>query len=360
MSTIQLIGIGIAVVILILLIIALIVTRRRDRARDQSATPPPRPVLPTQPASVLEGPPRDDLDRLGGNHPSAQVAPAIIPAAEHDIPHEAARPDISEGGPRETTPDEATPASTTHEAEIWGGGAVLTDAHRHDLGLWDRPQEEAHEEPAASTTEETLPPQEQSELTVGTGAAPARDTLIWTPTSGIADTSAAAGPDVVPAPEVLEEPVVRQEPPPPAVERPVAQDQPETESARAAAHQGSPAPRADAARPASSSPAAADTTAAGPAAVRQPPVRKREPRLVRLCDIIGTTNTQLIDLNDPEVRRMLRELVQNEVDLAQQYKQLGQNVDAVLQLTEAQKICQALSMESHAKLLERMIRQLQV
>jgi hypothetical protein len=55
---------------------------------------------------------------------------------------------------------------------------------------------------------------------------------------------------------------------------------------------------------------------------------------------------------------MLKELAKSEIDLAQQYKQLGQNIDAVLQLTEAQKICQALDMTSHAKLIEQMIQEL--
>jgi len=114
---------------------------------------------------------------------------------------------------------------------------------------------------------------------------------------------------------------------------------------------------------------AADTDEWAPAAAATPipPVPGGEqaadseagPRLVALCDIISTTNTQTVDLNDPDVRRMLRELVQNEVDLAQQYKQLGQNIDAVLQLTEAEKICRTLSMDAHADLLRKMIDELQ-
>jgi len=91
----------------------------------------------------------------------------------------------------------------------------------------------------------------------------------------------------------------------------------------------------------------------------EPEAPTRPPRLAALSDIISTTNRQQVDLNDPEVRRMLKELVRNEIDLAEQYKQLGQNVDAVLQLTEAQKICQALDMASHAKLIGQMIRELQ-
>ena len=52
----------------------------------------------------------------------------------------------------------------------------------------------------------------------------------------------------------------------------------------------------------------------------------------------------MVDLDDPDVRSMLKDLVAYEIDQATQYKQLGQNLDAVLQLTEAEKICHALSL----------------
>ena len=82
-------------------------------------------------------------------------------------------------------------------------------------------------------------------------------------------------------------------------------------------------------------------------------------RMVRLSDIIVTTNEQQVDLADPDVRRMLKDLVQDEIDLAAQYRELGQSIDAVLQLTEAQRICHALDMTSHAKLIQQMINELQ-
>jgi hypothetical protein len=84
-----------------------------------------------------------------------------------------------------------------------------------------------------------------------------------------------------------------------------------------------------------------------------------ESRMVRLSDIIVTTNEQQVDLADSEVRRMLKDLMQDEIDLAAQYRELGQNIDAVLQLTEAQRICHALGMTSHAKLIQEMINELQ-
>jgi hypothetical protein len=93
------------------------------------------------------------------------------------------------------------------------------------------------------------------------------------------------------------------------------------------------------------------------AAVEEAPAA--DPRMVRLSDIIVTTNEQQVDLADPDVRRMLKDLMQDEIDLAAQYRELGQNIDAVLQLTEAQRICRALGMTSHARLIQEMINELQ-
>ena len=74
-----------------------------------------------------------------------------------------------------------------------------------------------------------------------------------------------------------------------------------------------------------------------------------------LSDIIVTTSDKLVDLDDPEVRRMLADLVTFEIDQAAQYRQQGQTVDAVLQLTEAEKICKALGMHDTAQRISRMM-----
>jgi hypothetical protein len=98
---------------------------------------------------------------------------------------------------------------------------------------------------------------------------------------------------------------------------------------------------------------------AGSAAAAEEEAAAAPARMVRLSDIIVTTNQQQVDLADSEVRRMLKDLMQDEIDLAAQYRELGQNNDAVLQLTEAQSICNALDMTSHAKLIQQMIKELQ-
>ena len=71
-------------------------------------------------------------------------------------------------------------------------------------------------------------------------------------------------------------------------------------------------------------------------------------RLVPLSDIIVTTSGKMVDLDDPEVRRMLTELVTFEIDQAADFRKQGQTIDAVLQLTEAEKVSRALGMNESA------------
>ena len=78
--------------------------------------------------------------------------------------------------------------------------------------------------------------------------------------------------------------------------------------------------------------------------------------LVPLSSIIVTTSTKMVDLRDPDVRRMLTELVTFEIDQATQFRQQGQSIDAVLQLTEAEKICRALGKHDTAREIRDMMR----
>jgi hypothetical protein len=81
-------------------------------------------------------------------------------------------------------------------------------------------------------------------------------------------------------------------------------------------------------------------------------------RRVPLSDIIVTTSNKLVDLQDPEVRRMLTDLVKYEIDQATHYRQQGQTIDAMLQLTEAEKVSRALDMKGSAAAIRRMIEDL--
>jgi hypothetical protein len=85
----------------------------------------------------------------------------------------------------------------------------------------------------------------------------------------------------------------------------------------------------------------------------------RPPRMVPLSDVIVTTSGKLVDLDDPEVRRMLTELVRYEIDQAAEFSTTGQSVDAVLQLTEAEKVSRALGMDETAARIRDMMRELQ-
>jgi hypothetical protein len=82
-------------------------------------------------------------------------------------------------------------------------------------------------------------------------------------------------------------------------------------------------------------------------------------RRVPLSDIIVTTSSKIVDLQDPEVRRMLTDLVKYEVDQATHYREQGQTIDAVLQLTEAEKISRALEMRESAAAIHEMMEDLQ-
>jgi hypothetical protein len=114
------------------------------------------------------------------------------------------------------------------------------------------------------------------------------------------------------------------------------------------AHEGQSGDQAAAepARPAEGRPAASGTAA---------PESGSDTRMVPLSDIIVTTSGKLVDLSDPEVRRMLTELVTFEIDQAAEFRRQGQAIDAVLQLTEAEKVSRALGMTESAKRIRAMM-----
>ncbi len=97
---------------------------------------------------------------------------------------------------------------------------------------------------------------------------------------------------------------------------------------------------------------APDGEAATQAAPPAPPLRDAPGsgvHLVPLSDIIVTTSNKIVDLHDAEVRRMLTELLTFEIDQATESRRQGQTVDAVLQLTEAEKVARALGMSESAE-----------
>jgi FtsZ-interacting cell division protein ZipA len=105
--------------------------------------------------------------------------------------------------------------------------------------------------------------------------------------------------------------------------------------------------------------ATADEDLAQGEAGAEPPSAPRPRRMVALSEIIVTTNQKLVDLDDAEVRRMLTDLVRYEIDQAAEFSAAGQSVDAVLQLTEAEKVSRALDMDETAQRIRTMMRELQ-
>ncbi len=103
------------------------------------------------------------------------------------------------------------------------------------------------------------------------------------------------------------------------------------------------------ARPAEGEPGAGDAAA---------PESGLGDSLVPLSDIIVTTSNKMVDLQDPEVRRMLTELVTFEIDQAAEFRRQGQSIDAVLQLTEAEKVSRALGMKESAQRIREMMQEI--
>lgn len=113
--------------------------------------------------------------------------------------------------------------------------------------------------------------------------------------------------------------------------------------------------------PAPAQAAEADRPEATPApsagAPSAPPTGARS-QSMPLSDIIVTTSNKMVNLQDPEVRRMLTDLVTFEIDQATQFRQQGQTIDAVLQLTEAEKISRALGMHESAEHIHEMMKEM--
>ena len=80
--------------------------------------------------------------------------------------------------------------------------------------------------------------------------------------------------------------------------------------------------------------------------------------LVALSEIIVTTSSKKVDLEDPDVRRMLTDLVTFEIDQAAEFRRQGQSIDAILQLTEAEKVSRALGMTESARRIRAMMEEI--
>ncbi len=177
--------------------------------------------------------------------------------------------------------------------------------------------------------------------------------------------------DIFPA-----EPAATKEPP---ATKPVAAE----ESAPAATAQPVPAATVAAAAtmtpPEAAAPVAAATAQAEPAAAPEPsaapeavssPEPSAAPEAVApiaaaaddpalLSDIIVTSGSEEVDLADPDVRDLLTQLVDDEIALARECQAQGQALDAILQLTEAEKASAALGLDDRLATVKALLADLQ-
>ena len=165
--------------------------------------------------------------------------------------------------------------------------------------------------------------------------------------------------DIFPA-----EPAATKEPP---ATKPVAAE----ESAPAATAQPVPAATVAAAAtmtpPEAAAPVAAATAQAEPAAAPEPsaapeavaPIAAAADDPALLSDIIVTSGSEEVDLADPDVRDLLTQLVDDEIALARECQAQGQALDAILQLTEAEKASAALGLDDRLATVKALLADLQ-
>jgi hypothetical protein len=96
--------------------------------------------------------------------------------------------------------------------------------------------------------------------------------------------------------------------------------------------------------------APAQTPAAVPAAADDPAL---------LSDLIVTSGSEEVDLADPDVRELLTQLVDDEIALARECQAQGQALDAILQLTEAEKASAALGLDDRLATVKALLADLQ-
>ena len=128
----------------------------------------------------------------------------------------------------------------------------------------------------------------------------------------------------------------------------------------AAAETASPAAAASVSATATTAPepsAAVAAVAVAATAAPAVPAAADEPAL--LSDIIVTSGSDEVDLADPDVRELLTQLVDDEIALARTCQAQGQALDAILQLTEAEKASAALGLDDRLATVKALLADLQ-
>ena len=299
MTTVQIVGIAVAVVVVLVLVIALVLTRRRGAAQDA----PPAPAEPHR-GSFLDEAPQDSFAGLGkAEQPVEDVT--VDPAVEREArrAEEASRAAAAQPRPAPADVRERPVPSNVPAQRAQGGLGLDWGPSGSDAG----------------------------------GFAPAG--------AAAAGAVAATGSHPVEAEVTGEMPAVA---PPAKASAPSAPEPPAPAPTSPSPESGSHA-----------SPESARPAEGGSVAPEAAPESDAGSRMVPLSSIIVTTSRKMVDVQDPEVRRMLTDLVKFEIDQATQFRRDGQTIDAVLQLTEAEKISRALGMEDAARHIHQMMQEIQ-
>ena len=311
-AAIEMQWLGVAVAALVVAVLLLIVLIRHRSADDKlMATPPPADQAAQGPPAAPSAPPEP-----------APVTPAAEPAW---APPLAATP--AEAGPP------AAPAVDPGQTR-----SFLDEPLSHDFEALGSPASAGHE-PAGTALSEATPPAEQAADLPA--AAPQAGADASEPEAPAAPAYADHGPFPV-DPFGSHEDIF----PPDDAQAPI----------EAAPAEAAPAeePRAEAA-PAEEPPAEAAPIEPAP----QPSATAEASAPVLLSDILVTTGDAEVDLTDPGVRRLLEQLVGDEIELARQCRAKEQTLDAILQLTEAEKVCEALGLDDRLAEVRALLAELQ-
>jgi 2-oxoglutarate dehydrogenase E2 component (dihydrolipoamide succinyltransferase) len=329
----QWLGIGIAALVVVALLIVVLIRHRGEDEPAMTAAPQtfavsePRAGVPSGPrADAPSGPPPGWAGPAAAPLETTPQAPATSPAAASQAPLTPPVPVVATPPPLS-----AAPAGSFLDEPLVRGfeglGRVAAPAKPVSSGPFPVDPFGSHEDIFPAEAPVVAPDAEAPVV------APVD------PFGSHEDIFPAEAPVVAPnAASAVAKPVPAAEPEPVAT---VAAMTAEPEPAEAGdAPAAEPEPAATPAEAAPVAPAAADDQAL-------------------LSDIIVTSGSEEIDLADPDVRDLLTQLVDDEIELAKACHAQGQILDAILQLTEAEKASAALGLDDRLATVKALLAELQ-
>jgi hypothetical protein len=353
----QWLGIGIAALVVVALLIVVLIRHRGEDEPAMTAAPQtfavsePRGGVPSGPqADVPSGSPPGWTGPAAAPLETTPQAPATSPAAPSQAPLTPPVPVVTTP-PSPLTPPAPLVATPPSPLSAAPAGSFLDEPLVHGfegLGRVAAPAKPVSSGPFPVDpfgSHEDIFPAEAPAVAPNAEApvvAPDAEAPVVAPVDPFGsheDIFPAEAPAVAPnAASAVAKPVPAAEPEP---AEPGAAPAAEPEPAEAAAAPAAePEPAATPAEAAPVAPAAADDQAL-------------------LSDIIVTSGSEEIDLADPDVRDLLTQLVDEEIELAKACHAQGQILDAILQLTEAEKASAALGLDDRLATVKALLAELQ-